>query len=405
MKKLLIISPCAFHNKVGQAGHKTLNFYVSKFSVNFDVTVLSLADYWKKDFELMIQDHPNVQFIANRKKKNILQRLRDSLLMHKIYPFVKMFNPIYYLSNGLNKRRLHYLLKKIDNPEQLNYVLVEFTSMIFQYNVIQSYFPHAKFIASCHDVSFLSVERWLNSNKVWMSKKNYYQSFKELEIKALNQYDLVVPHNVKDAELLRREVSFSSEKLHVINPYFDRYTVKATNPDGIVFFGAMKRKENLDSLYWFLQNVWKEVSESHQPDLKLYVVGGGDTDSLKLICEKYKNVVVTGFVLDPTPYFNKSFAMVVPLQYGAGIKVKSIEALAAGIPLISNQIGIEGIPATKGSDYLHCEKPAEWIDSILEITENRELFLLLSQNGKKLTDEKFNLEKSYQDYKSRINSL
>ena len=405
MKKLLIISPAAFYNNVGQAGHKTLNFYTSKFENDFDVTVLSLADTWKDDFRLMIDDHPKATIIGDYKKKTKLQSLIDYTLFNHIYPKLKKICPSYYVSSGFLRRKLTRLLKQMESRDTFDYVLVEFTSAILQINLLKKYFPKAKFIASCHDVTFLSVERWLKTNSVWISKDKYYQSFKKLELNALNQYDLVVTHNEKDAQLLKRENTFSCKELHVINPYYDTYNVVENEPDGIVFFGAMKRKENIDSLIWFLQYVWKEVSEMDLPDLKFYVVGGGVTDDLRKSCVDYKNVNITGFVLDPTPYFNKSYAMVVPLQYGAGVKVKSIEALASGIPLISNEIGIEGISAIRGTDYLHCENTSDWINSIRQIVQNKSLRCSLGTNSVAFINKNYCLNQSYNSYLNRIKSL
>lgn len=404
-QKLLIIAPAAFYNNVGQAGHKTLNYYTSKFENDFDVTVLSTADAWSDDFRMMEKDHPGVTVIGDFKQKTKLQKLIDYMLFNHIYPKLKTIYPSYYLTGGFFKRRLASILNKVESKDTYDYVLVEFTSAILQINLIKKYFPKAKFIASCHDVTFLSVERWLKTNSLWISKDKYYQSFKKLELNALNQYDLVVTQNQKDIELLNQEELFACKELHVINPYYDTYSVVKDAPDGIVFFGAMKRKENIDSLIWFLQNVWKDISEMYLPDLKLYVVGGGVTDDLRKSCGLYKNVIITGFVLDPTPYFNKSFAMIVPLQYGAGIKVKSIEALFAGIPLISNKIGIEGISAMNGKEYLHCETPSEWINNIKEIVGNTELYHTLSVNGRVFADSFFNLKNSYTNYSAKIKSL
>lgn len=404
-RKLFIISPVTFYNNIGQAGHKTLNYYTSKFENDFDVTVLSLADRWTDDFQLMVKDHPSVKFVGNSRKKSILQRGVDYVLFKYIYPKLKFLNPKYYISNGFNKRRLKKLLKSTDNLNQIDYVLVEFTPMIFQIKLLKKKLPNAKFIASCHDVTFLSVERWLKTNNVLISNAKFYQSFKHLELQALNQFDLVVTHNIKDEELLMKDNSFTCKELHVINPYFDTYNSITKEPDGIVFFGAMNRKENLDSLIWFLQNVWAKISESHLSYLKLYVIGGGVTNSLRKACNYYKNIIITGFVLDPTTYFNKSFAMVVPLQFGAGIKVKSIEAMASGIPLISNEIGIEGIPAVAGKDYMHCETYDEWIDAVDSVCKDIDLRKSLTSNGLNLVNTYFNLERSYIDYKNRICKL
>lgn len=64
--------------------------------------------------------------------------------------------------------------------------------------------------------------------------------------------------------------------------------------------------------------------------------------------------MITGFVNDTLPYFESSMCLVAPLVLGAGIKVKILEAMSSGIPVLTNDIGIEGIPAENGSTYFHC---------------------------------------------------
>jgi len=404
-KKLLFVVPIAFHNNVGQAGHKTVNYYLSRFKEDFDVTVLSSIDTWAEEFKSMQKDHPEVEFVGNNHRKNVLQKVYARILFKIIYAFCKKISPFYYTSNGFLRRRLQRLLAEIPNPHEFEYVIVEFTSMILYVDLIKRFFANSKLIASCHDVTFLAVERWLKNHRVIISPVKYAQKFKTIEIQALKKFDLVVTQNTKDIQLLRQKGGLTTNLLHVINPYYDVYQFVPNEPDGFLFFGAMKRQENIDSVCWFLEHVWGNMPNENVDGIKFYVVGGGVSDDLRRVAEKYKNVVLTGFVADPTPFFNKSFAMVVPLIYGGGIKVKSIEALGAGMPLISNRIGIEGIPAKDGEEYVHCESPDEWIAALCRLIEDKDERTLLSVMGKRFASREYNLEMSYDAYKSSILNL
>ena len=70
-------------------------------------------------------------------------------------------------------------------------------------------------------------------------------------------------------------------------------------------------------------------------------------------------ITVTGFVKEISKYFEQSLCLVAPLVLGAGIKIKVLEAMSAGLPVLTNQIGIEGIPAQNGIHYYYCERPQE----------------------------------------------
>lgn len=403
MAKILFIVPMPFHNKSNNAGAKVINYYIKRFSCDHDVTVL--LTHWQKDENVtqMIKECPNITFITSFKKKNLINRFIDGIFKYKfLYKILFKFNPIYYRTNGVFKSRLINLLNLVETPDFFDNVIVEFPPLVLQSDLIKKRFPHSKIVASVHDISFQSLERSINTHKIWISEKIYLKKFKEFELSHLKNYDLIVALSDKDKRLLENE-KIASNQILTISPFFDVYKYEKIEPDGIFFFGALNRKENINSINWFLDNVWKNIANDHFPDLKFYILGGGLTNNFKKHCESYKNIILTGFIEDPTPYFNKCYAMVVPLQYGAGIKIKSIEALASGIPLISNQIGIEGIPAINGEHYLNCETPQEWTMSITSVIKDNTLSKKMIDNGNSFINKFFDLEKSYRNY-SNISS-
>jgi glycosyltransferase involved in cell wall biosynthesis len=111
---------------------------------------------------------------------------------------------------------------------------------------------------------------------------------------------------------------------------------------------------------------------------------------------------VTGFVPDIRPYLAKSFCMVAPLLSGAGIKVKVIEVMSAGLPVLASGIAIEGIPAENGVHYLHCEKPEDYLDVFERVRQDRINLQAISDNAKKLINRCYDLEKSFASYKEAI---
>ena len=105
------------------------------------------------------------------------------------------------------------------------------------------------------------------------------------------------------------------------------------------------------------------------------------------------------------PYFETSMCMVAPLQLGAGIKIKVLEGLAMGIPVLTNEIGIEGIDAKDGKEYLFCKSPEEYADSIRKIVNGTINTDLLSQNAMDFIKKHFDFQKSYEEYSARLKKL
>jgi polysaccharide biosynthesis protein PslH len=93
------------------------------------------------------------------------------------------------------------------------------------------------------------------------------------------------------------------------------------------------------------------------------------------------NISVEGPVANIVPYLQASSALVVPLKAGGGTRLKVIEALASGLPIVSTAFGVEGLGLIKGVDYLEAETPQEFAEQCRELVSNSQLAQELSQRG------------------------
>ena len=220
-------------------------------------------------------------------------------------------------------------------------------------------------------------------------------------MKALNKCDLIVTHNEKDMQLLL-DNNIPIEKQHVIVPYFMNMSSvvrNVTNKD-IIFFGAMARAENYLSAIWFIENVFYKIKDKAT---RFIIIGGNPHKSLYEFSNE--RVVITGFIEDVSPYFANCLCFVAPLVLGAGIKVKVLEALSAGVPTLTNDIGIEGIPGVNGKDYLHCNSADDYIYNINRIIDNEVDTSTISKNSQQFIKENFNLESAAEKYYLRLNNM
>ena len=404
--KILYMVPFSFNDNIFHAGGQTINFYFKNIynSKDCSTAVLCLDDLGGKELKSMTQDYGNSNFYIDSRKKNIGKKAIDYLKFNYVYPYLKRILPAYYSSNGFNRRRLLYLGNELQKSINPDIIIIEHTSLILWSNEVKSLFPNSKLVASCHDISFLSVTRkFKNKNNLFY--KWYVRSFKQLEKNALLEFHLVITHNEKDKDLAKNSLNIETHKLHSLVAYYKTYQLdNNSKKDSIIFFGHMAREENNISIIWFIENTWLKLT-SLFPTVKLVVIGGGVTQELKNKCKPFSNIILTGFVDDPTNLFSSAYAMIAPLQLGAGIKVKSLEAMASGIPLIANTIGIEGINATNNKEYVHAETPEEWISAIENIVTNHLFRTSLIEAAKQLIHESYSLEESFILYKKRLLSL
>ena len=159
----------------------------------------------------------------------------------------------------------------------------------------------------------------------------------------------------------------------------------------------MYRQENYRSVIWFIEKVCPLIDDI---DYDFFVIGSNPPkDFFKF---ESSRIHIKGFVEDLTDFFSKVSFMVAPLILGAGIKIKVLEAFASGIPVITNTIGIEGIPATSGIDYMHAQSPEDYSNWIHKIDKGMVDLESMSSKEKTLVRDVFDYDKSLSELQERI---
>jgi GT2 family glycosyltransferase/glycosyltransferase involved in cell wall biosynthesis/Flp pilus assembly protein TadD len=117
----------------------------------------------------------------------------------------------------------------------------------------------------------------------------------------------------------------------------------------VVFVGYFGHQPNVDAALWLGQEIWPRVAEK-LPDAHLKIVGGGAPASVQALASD--RVEVLGSVADLENLLDGARVSVAPLRYGAGLKGKVSQALAAGLPVVTTPVGAEGIPLENGRHAL-----------------------------------------------------
>ncbi|MEJ8737275.1 glycosyltransferase [Erysipelotrichaceae bacterium HCN-30851] len=389
MKKILYVSNCAPYSSVKHAGGKTFNYYINSLSKcrKYDIRCISFCK--EEEMNDINRDMPeNINMISIVTKGGIILNLKRIL-----FDFIGiLFNKpkcegSYYKFNKIYKELL--LLKKQSFFPDI--IVLEWTNIVLLAEYISFLFPKARLIASEHDVSFLGIERKISTSKLFKNyKKKKLEQYKRLEILSLDKCIAILVQNEKDKNLLKAS-GINANKIFEISPYFHNmsYIERKKTNNNILFWGAMYRAENYEAAIWFIKNVMPLIKEE---DCKFIVAGNKPPKKLKKLASD--KVIITGFIDDESPFFEQSLCFVSPLLTGAGVKVKVIEALSAGIPILTNKIGIEGIPAEDNISYFHCEKPDEYAECINKLILGKYDIDALSENQKSLVSRHYNLEKS-----------
>jgi glycosyltransferase involved in cell wall biosynthesis len=163
---------------------------------------------------------------------------------------------------------------------------------------------------------------------------------------------------------------------------------REAKPKHILHIGTMYWPPNIDAVNWFIREIYPIVRQ-HRPDVQFDVVGSRPPAELLALNDAGLGINVTGYVEDPTPYQRRAAVMIVPLLAGGGMRVKILNALAEGIPIVSTTLGYEGIAVTPGKDILVGDTPEEFASAVLSLLNDSDLANQIADRGRQMVVEKY----------------
>lgn len=164
-------------------------------------------------------------------------------------------------------------------------------------------------------------------------------------------------------------------------------TAERENRSRIVFVGSMDYHANVEAACSFTRDIWPSIAERF-PQWRLTLVGSNPTPAVQALAQR-KNVEVTGTVPDVRPYYHEAFAAIVPLRTGGGTRLKILEAMAAGVPVISTSLGAEGLSVSPGSNILIADSDETWLPLLLSLSDDRSLWNSIADTGRALVEQRY----------------
>jgi sugar transferase (PEP-CTERM/EpsH1 system associated) len=142
----------------------------------------------------------------------------------------------------------------------------------------------------------------------------------------------------------------------------------SSRKDRIVFVGSMDYHANIDGVVRFCREVWPRLRE-RKPDLVFTIVGRDPAPSVQELANM-PGVNVTGTVDDVRPYYHEAIASIVPLKVGGGSRLKILESMAAGVPVVSTTLGAEGLNVTHNENIVIADSDNAMIAEVVRIIED-----------------------------------
>lgn len=150
----------------------------------------------------------------------------------------------------------------------------------------------------------------------------------------------------------------------------------------LLFVGSMDYHANIDAVTHFAREVWPQVRALH-PELIYTIVGRDPAPEVRQLAE-LPGIEVTGTVNDVRPYYHDALMAVIPLRVGGGSRLKILEAMAAGVPVVSTRLGAEGIEAEDGENIVLADTGAELCEAVGNLVAHEERRRALASGGQAL---------------------
>lgn len=256
---------------------------------------------------------------------------------------------------------------------------LKFPNVIFSR---QNYEPElARRIA---DILPLSQEKLLWRIGEWLCES--------AERRICRRFRFITAVSDREAEVFRR-LAPEAEVVVVPNGAdLERFASSEGDGGGIVLPGLMSYLPNRDSALYFHREIWPHVRREC-PDARFVVVGRHALRALPELTgapgvelrEPGKEIV---------PALGSATVIVVPLRAGAGTRIKVLEALALGKPVVSTSVGCEGLEVVNGRDLLIADRPQEFARFLVRLLRDPERRRELGTNGRKLVESRYGWERS-----------
>jgi GT2 family glycosyltransferase/radical SAM superfamily enzyme YgiQ (UPF0313 family)/Tfp pilus assembly protein PilF/glycosyltransferase involved in cell wall biosynthesis/SAM-dependent methyltransferase len=282
-------------------------------------------------------------------------------------------------------------LKYILSQRHYHYAFLSFYEIATQYLPdIRLYSPDTRVIIDTVDIHFLREQRQAelyNDEALFQKARNT----KKNETDIYQRADALITVTEQDAEVVRPY--FPDRPIYVIpniHPVH-RGETPFNGRSGVIFIGNYYHPPNVDAVEYYLKEIHPKI-QAKGLSIPVSIIGDGLPERVKDLGKGNKGITFTGWVPETGPFIDNARISMAPLRYGAGMKGKVGEALAAGLPVVTTPIGAEGMGLKHGQNVMIAHSAEEFADMIVHLYEDAPLWERLSANGIQFIEENYSTD-------------
>ena len=279
------------------------------------------------------------------------------------------------------KKKFVYFVKK----NNFDNIIIEYIRLDYLLDGLEI---NSKKIIDTHDLFFIRTKIYRENRLI-----DYIEVTKEEEFAILKKYDTILAIQKNEKKMLDENFAHKTLLVSHYAPAKNLYK----NALEVIKIGFISGRANIEHLRWFLNNVWHFFQQ--YPSIYLHIYGSISVGRRTWIMPK--NCRLNGIKSNIEDIYQNINLAINPVRYGSGLKIKNVEALAYGIPLITTDEGANGIEDGINKAFLLANAVDEWIDAILMLSFSPTLRKMLSESAFSYAKKNFGKEVYY----SLLNTL
>ncbi|MGQ9454979.1 MAG: glycosyltransferase family 4 protein [Armatimonadota bacterium] len=254
-----------------------------------------------------------------------------------------------------------------------------------------------------HNVEYMIVKRMSESSASVLMRtyaRLEWPKLRRYETQACSRADLVLAVSDQDAEALRQLVRCAGDTrskfpaVETVPIGVDVSSISVVDRDpyskNILFLGTMYWPPNIECVLYFYYKIFPMIRRA-LPDCTFTIAGQKPPGVIQDLARD-PAVRVTGYVDDVRVVAASCGVFIVPLRSGSGVRVKILDALAMGLPVVATSIGAEGLVVRSGEHLLIADEPQQFAQAVISVLTDRQLAERLGMQGRELVEREYSWE-------------
>jgi glycosyltransferase involved in cell wall biosynthesis len=279
-------------------------------------------------------------------------------------------------------------LKSLVSKEDFSFVVFAHMSSLELSYLVKKYSKNTVSFLDAHNVDHLLFEQE-NDLSQPLNKKRH-QFLKKGESSIYKYVDFFLACSTQDKTILEtinhnRIAGFTIP--NGADTYRNQFQIeKRIEGKHLLFCGSLDYEPNIDGLKWFHSEVWPLIKKA-DPSIRFTIIGrnAGATTYQELKADQ--SIDFVGEVDEVKKYYYQSSLAIVPLRKGSGTRLKILEAMSLGTPVVSTSIGAEGIDCSHNSDIVIADDIFSFVRAVLDLLNDNQKAEFIRLNARKLIDD------------------